>query len=287
MGKFSKALEKASYTKGTPGPGVKPAPSRRQPEKNQKTGKSDPRAAFDADSGPSKERWERRLQLSTAPNSIFFESFRRLRSSIMNPSSGTQAKTFLVTSTVPHEGKGFVCANLGIALSRGMENNAMMVDCDLRHPTLARFFGISADSGLADYLQDDNADLSQLIRKTGQAKLSLLPAGRPPSNPAELLESAKMGGLILEMAERYPDRMILFDSAPGVIAAETLSLAKHVDAVILVVRYGASKKEAVKNFVDTLGREKIHGVVFNAYPENAVEAFLGKKLGYGYDYYNY
>ncbi|MCF8109944.1 MAG: CpsD/CapB family tyrosine-protein kinase [Desulfobacteraceae bacterium] len=285
MGKLSKAFEKSPQTANRETPRVKPLPESRQHPDTKKTGHT-AAAPRDLDAGLSQERWDRRLKKSTDPSSLFFESFRRLRASVLYPSSGSRPKTLLITSTVPHEGKGFVCANLGVALARGMENHAMMVDCDLRHPSLAQLFGVSGDVGLVDYLQD-NADLSLLIRKTGQSKLSLLPAGQAPANPAEILESAKMTGLINEMAERYPDRSILFDSPPGVIASETATLAKQVDGVILVIRYGASAKEEVKRFADTLGLDKILGVVFNAYPENAVEAFLERKLGYGYGYYNY
>lgn len=287
MGKFSKALEKSSHSSHPARPDEKQAPESRHATESKKTRRQHTPAHFDSDAGFGRQGWDRRLQLSTAPNSLFFESFRRLRTTIMYPPAGPRPKTLLVTSTVPHEGKGFVCANLGIALSRGVENYAMMVDCDLRHPTLAGLFGVSSESGLADYLQDENADVGLLIRKTGQSKLSLLPSGLPPKNPAELLESLKMIGLIREMAERYSDRIILFDTPPGVVASETATLAKHVDGVILVVRHAASKKDDVKKFVDSLGHEKITGVVFNAYPENAVETFLARKMGYGYGYYNY
>ena len=286
MGKFSKALQKSSSTAGPKPASVNPVSSRGgPPQEDKKTQQAKQSPLLQPDGELSRERWDRRLQLSTAQNSLFFESFRRLRTAVFYPASGPRPKTLLVTSTMAHEGKGFICANLGVALSRGMEHHAMLVDCDLRHPTLAGLFGLSADTGLVDYLQDQNVDLSMVLRKTGQPKLSLLPSGLPPKNPSELLESAKMIGLINEMAERYADRIILFDSPPGIIASETATLAKHVDGVILVVRHGASKKEDVKSFVDTVGREKILGVVFNAYPENSVETFLEKKMGYGYGYY--
>ena len=285
MGKFSKALEKSTHPAATEASKVHPVSGPRSESKTSGSEKVPPSLALET--GLARERWDRRMQLSTGPNSLFFESFRRLRASILFPSSGPRPKTLLVTSTVPHEGKGFVCANLGVALSRGMENYAMMVDCDLRHPTLAGLFGISSPTGLSDYLQDEKADVSLLLRKTGQPKLSLFPSGVPPRNPSELLESSRMTDLIHEMADRYQDRVILFDSPPGVIASETSTLAQHVDGVFLVVRYGASKKEDVKRFVETLGHEKIHDVVFNAYPENAVESFLEKKMGYNYGYYHY
>jgi len=166
-----------------------------------------------------------------------------------------------------------------------MENYALMLDCDLRRPSLAQLFGLPNDAGLVDHLQD-HIDLSLLIRKTGQAKLSLIPSGKPPRNPSELLDSSRMVALINELAERYQDRIILFDSPPNIIASETTILAKHVDGVILVVRYGASKREQVKKFVDTIGPDKVLGLVFNAYPDNTMTAFLDKKMGYDYGEYH-
>ncbi|MFP4257232.1 MAG: CpsD/CapB family tyrosine-protein kinase, partial [Desulfobacterales bacterium] len=177
MGKLSKAFEKSANSSQRGSPAHKPAAeSGRRQEKEKDVHPESP--SIDLDEGTARERWDRRLQLSTDYKSGYFETFRRLRSSIVYPSSGTRPRTLLVTSAAPHEGKGFVSANLGIALSQGMEHHAMMVDCDFRHPTLAGLFGHSNEAGLADYLQDE-VDLSLLIRKTGVPKLSLLPSGRP------------------------------------------------------------------------------------------------------------
>jgi len=232
------------------------------------------------------DRWDPRLQLSTDPHSPFFERFRSLRAPILYPASGQQPKTILITSATPNEGKGFICANLGIALSQDLGHHALMVDCDLRRPALAQLFGHNNETGLTDHLQD-NIDLSLLIRKTSQPKLSLLPSGKPPENPAELLTSARMLQFINELAERYQDRIILFDSPPNIVASETSILAKHLDAVVLVVRHGAAKKEDVKKLVDIIGPDNILGLVYNAYPESALNTYLNKKIGYGYDSYYY
>ncbi|MCF8026702.1 MAG: CpsD/CapB family tyrosine-protein kinase [Desulfobacteraceae bacterium] len=284
MGKITKAFEKSSSAaKNKPGVPAEPASPPDQSENAADARIPTRNRAAGPANSVSRQQWDLRLQIATDPNTAYFESFRRLRASILYPSSGNRPKTLLVTSAIPHEGKGFVCANLGIALSQGMENYAMMVDCDFRHPTLAGLFGLTNEAGLVDYLQED-VDLSMLIRKTGQPKLSLIPSGKPPKNPAELLESARMASLIDEVAGRYPDRLILFDSPPDLVASETSTLAKQVDGVVLVVRYGAAKKAHVKQFAETLGHDRIYGVVFNAFPENAVEAFLEKKLGYGYGY---
>lgn len=229
--------------------------------------------------------WDERLFLATESQSPVAERFRRLRGAILHPPSGKRPRTILITSLVPNEGKGFVCANLGVALAEEMEHHALMVDCDFRRPNLARMFGVENQTGLVDYLQD-STDLGVLIRKTKMPKLSLLPSGRPPHNPAELLTSKKILGVIDELAQRYDDRIILIDSSPNVVASEASILAKRVDGVILVVRWGASSKELVQRFAQTLGLDRIIGVVFNGYKESKVDSLLYKNSSSDYqDYY--
>lgn len=235
---------------------------------------------------PSGNRWDQRLRLSTNLRSPFLEKFRTLLAPIIYESPDKQPKKIMVTSVLPGEGKGFICANLGLGISQTIEYHALLVDCDLRRPTLAQLFGLTNETGLVDYLQD-NVDLSLLIRKTEQPKLSILPSGKPPQNPSELLSSSRMATLIDELAERYPDRVILFDTPPAMVAAETNVLAKHLDGVILVVRHGTAPKKDVKKLVDTLGPENILGLVYNAYPENIIETFLNKRMKHGYDYNTY
>lgn len=232
------------------------------------------------------DKWDVRLRMTTDPHSPYFESFRRLRTAVLNPTRGRKSRTILVTSVAPHEGKGFVCANLGVAIGRDLEHYGLVLDCDFRHPSLAGLFGLSNNTGLVDHLKE-GIDLSLLIRKTGQPKLSVLPCGKPPPNPSELLTSSRMAALVEEISRRYEDRVILFDSPPHNVASETGIMAKHLDGVILVVRHGASKRAHVKKFVESVGPEKIIGVVYNAYPENMLESLVGKSLGYGYDYSGY
>ena len=273
MGKLAKAFEKSD----TPTARLRPAGASRKPEAVTPAITS-LEELFEA------EKWDPRLKISTDPNSGAFESFRRLRTPILYPSSGPKPRTILVTSVVPHEGKGFITANLGVAIARDVEHHALMLDCDFRSPALAQLFGLSNETGLVDHLRD-KVDLPLLIRKTGQPKLSLIPSGRPPANPSEMLTSARMSRLIDEMAERYDDRVILFDSPPNIVASETGILAKHLDGVVLVVRHGGAKKEHVKRFVDAVGPEKIVGLVYNAYPETTLESYIEKKMGYGYGNY--
>jgi Mrp family chromosome partitioning ATPase len=132
---------------------------------------------------------------------------------------------------------------------------------------------------LVDYLRD-GSDLGELIAKTSVDKLSLLPSGETPVNPAELLGSARMEGVVKELSSRYDDRIIIFDSPPFQVASEASVLARRVDGIILVVREGGAGKPQVRMLMETIGPDRIIGVVFNAYTTNVVERSLMK--GYGY-----
>ncbi len=230
--------------------------------------------------------WDERLQASVLRSGEAVECFRTLRTRVLYPSNGKTPRSLLVTSSSPGEGKSFVCANLGVLLAQGIREHSLIVDCDLRNPSMHNLFGLKNDIGLVDYLSD-RKELLGLIRKTGVDKLSLLPAGEIPENPAELLGSARMLQLAGELVDRYDDRLIILDSPPLQAAAETAILAKHVDGVVLVVRWGGSQREYVQNLVELIGKDKIVGVVFNGKKVNRVESFLFGSRQDMYHYYGY
>lgn len=228
-----------------------------------------------------RQGWDNRLLMTVDNYEGVAESFRRLRAQILHPAEGKPARSVMITSAVAGEGKSFVCANLGVVMAREVERYALMVDCDLRRPSLASFFGVHNSRGLVDHLRDGK-DLSRLLHKTGMDRLSLLPAGMPPANPSELLASDRMKEMVKEVCGRYDDRFILFDTPPGQDASETAVLAQQVDKVVLVVRWGQAGREQVRRFVEAVGREKMLGVVFNAFEMTALDTRLR-----GEGYYNY
>lgn len=223
--------------------------------------------------------WDERLVLSTAITGAVAESIRTLRTRILHPYAGRAPRSLLITSASPGEGKSFICANLGVSLAQGVENHCLVVDCDLRRPSQHRYFGLDNKAGLSDYLQRKKK-LPELLVPSGVDKLSILTGGPLSVNPAELLGSSSMPSLIDELVKRYDDRIILLDSPPLHAASETAILSRHVDGVILVIRYGISRREHIKTLVETIGRDKIIGVVFNAYHANLLDS---KVFGY-YDY---
>jgi len=231
----------------------------------------------------SAEAWDERLTNVTHSSTGVAESIRVLRTRILHPQNGRKRpQTILITSSAPQEGKSFVAANLAVAMARGMDQFSLLVDCDLRRPSLAHMFGLSSicRRGLSDYLKED-CDLSELICKTSVEKLSILASGEPPVNPAELLSSRRMTRLVAELSGRYDDRFIIFDSPPYQVASESNVLAKVVDGVVLIVGYGKSDRSQVKGMVELIGEEKIIGVVFNGMKNS----YIQKKMFSSYDSY--
>ena len=269
MGKVFKALQRANEaaiveTEAAQAPGefsTAPGPA---PRRSEPAAPAPPTAPVGVAGQWNLGRWDDRLVLATATTGPVAESIRALRTRILFPSSGKIPRTILVTSASPGEGKSFICANLGISLAQGVDNYCLLVDCDLRKPMQHTLFGQSNVAGLSDYLSH-RKPLPDLLFPSGIEKLSLLLSGPHPINPAELLGSAAMSRLVDELAQRYDDRIVLLDSPPLYAASETAVLAQHVDGVVLVVRSGAARREYVKALADAIGRDKILGVVFNAY----------------------
>lgn len=192
------------------------------------------------------------------------QEFKKLRTNILFPPSGNSPHSVLITSVVPGEGSSFVTANLGISIAQNVDKKyALLIDCDLRFASLHQLFGYSADlPGLSEYLSED-IPLSSLLLNTRIDRLSLLPAGLPPPNPSELLSSARMEELLTEIKHRYEDRYTLIDAPPPDLMPETSVLARHVDGVLIVVQYGSTPKKQVEALIDTLGKDRILGLVLN------------------------
>ena len=281
MGTFSKAMDKAT-PQNNPNPENPSSPSlppASQPVPSNKQNVKIDSSLFSEEQTGRMEKWDERLKKIALDSSFVTEEIRRLRNKILHPDNHQTIRSVLITSALPGEGKSFICANLGISTALGIEKNSLLVDCDLRCPTLASLFGLNNETGLVNHLQS-RTDLAQLIKKTGQPKLSILPSGPSPVNPSELLDSSKMVNLINELTQRYQDRLLFLDSPPMQAAAETAVLAQHVDTVILVVRWGYSPKEQVKKAIDTIGKDKILGIVFNAFETNIIEEKYQKIKNY-------
>lgn len=290
MGKVSRALNKANRgitpNKDDSSPELVedygPTQAGRDVSTNETQTAPEPQSVKEtAPTGILEQHWDERLNIATERFSPVAESFRKLRTLILHPEEESPARSILVASASDQEGKTFVCANMGVSLAKGFDSKALIMDCDLRRPTLHKLFGIDGSQGLVDYLTGER-DLSRLICKTSLPNLTILPSGPAPENPSELISSDKAANLITEAIHRYDDRVVVLDTPPLLAASETIFLSQLVDKVILVVKWGKAGREEIKKVVEQIGRKKILGVVFNAFEMN----ILDRKVQ-GVGYYNY
>jgi len=183
----------------------------------------------------------------------------------------------MVTSTVPGEGKSFVASNIAVSIAKSIDEYVLLMDCDMRLPSLHKRFGFSDIPGLSEYLLN-GVLLESILHKTSIDKLSLLPAGNPPPNPSELISSEQMRRLLYEVKNRYEDRFIIIDSPPPHLTSEASVLARQVDGIVIVVKTGKTNRSDVQNLIDSYGRDKILGVVKNfAGPKNGFKQYEYKQ----------
>jgi exopolysaccharide/PEP-CTERM locus tyrosine autokinase len=211
---------------------------------------------------PSKYRIDSDLISLIAPRSLEAELFRALRSKILFPLDGRLCRSIMVTSATSGEGKSFVAANLAVNMAANVDQHVLLMDCDLRAPCVHRKFGFRNVKGLSNYLAN-GLSLQSLLLKTGINKLTLLPAGTPPDNPAEILSSAKMEQLLDEVMERYEDRTIIIDAPPPLVVPDTSAIAKKVDGILLVVQHAKTDYALLEELIAEVGQEKIIGAVIN------------------------
>ncbi len=227
--------------------------------------KDTPHSLIDRVIKDDQESIDEKMIVFHQPDSLPAENFKILRSQIIYPSDGKPKRTILVTSALEQEGKTFVACNLAMSIAQGLDPYCLLIDADLRRPAVHKMVGISYDKqGLADFLTSGGT-LGKYLVKTGMTKLTVLPAGHIPRNPAELLTSSNMKSLLKEAKMRYEDRFIVIDSPPVNLASETRDLALSVDGVIFVIRYGKTSIEAVQEAIEKIGRHRILGIVFNGF----------------------
>lgn len=213
------------------------------------------------------------------PHSIEAEQFRLLKNNILFPEKGDPPRSIMVTSPSPDEGKSFVSTNLAVSIAQSIDEYVMLMDCDLRSPSIHALFGMENVEGLSDHLSSA-IPLSGLLKKTFIEKLTVLPGGTIPPNPSELLSSEQMRRLLSEVKARYSDRYVIVDTPPPSITSETNAIARVVDGIILVIKYGKTKKKEVEDIVDIYGKDKILGIIKNFSRKPPIASH--RYRGYGY-----
>ncbi|MGB9989775.1 XrtA-associated tyrosine autokinase [Pseudoduganella rhizocola] len=180
------------------------------------------------------------------------EDFRLIKRPLLRAARGQDGPAIrhgnliVVTSSLPGEGKTYCAINLAMSMAMERDTTVLLVDADVARPSVLNVLGLPARAGLMDVLLDDDLDLSDVILKTNIPALCLLPAGRSNRHATELLASRSMSRLLDDIADRYPDRIVIFDSPPLLITTEASVLAAQMGQVVLVVEAGRTTHGSVR-----------------------------------------
>lgn len=194
----------------------------------------------------------------------------------------------MVTSALAGEGKSFTSINLAMSIAAELDNTVMLVDADVARPSVLRMLGLPAAPGLLDLLEG-RTDMSSVLMKTNIDKLTILPSGTPHARATELLASDAMRQLLDDMANRYPDRIIIFDSPPLLLTTESRVLATHMGQIVVVVHAGKTLQADVQHALSTIDSCPVRLMLLNQTRSDSRGGYgygygYGEKQGYGYGY---
>ncbi|MBW3500338.1 XrtA-associated tyrosine autokinase [Janthinobacterium sp. NKUCC08_JDC] len=214
------------------------------------------------------------------------EDFRIIKRPLLRQAraSGSDAirhgNLIVVTSAMPGEGKTYCAVNLAMSIAMELDITVLLVDADVARPSVLKVLGLPPEPGLMDVLLDPQLAMADVILKTNVANLSLLPAGRSNKHATELLASRAMSRLLAEIASRYGDRIVVFDSPPLLITSEAHALVGQMGQVVMVVEAETTTQHAVKEALRQIEScEHIHLIY------NKTKSFPGNDY-YGYGHYD-
>jgi non-specific protein-tyrosine kinase len=221
------------------------------------------------------------LYVADNPRHPSVEEIRTLRVNLEFASVDQPLKTIFVSSTEMEDGKTSVAANLAVVMSQA-EKDVILLDADLRRPNVHNFFGLPNNYGLSDVFRG-KLNLDEVLKEWTGGSVSVITAGDPPPNPAELLGSKKMAE-VLEALEARAD-VVIIDGPPFIIADAPI-LASKVDGVLLIIRIGHSREPAIKSMMEQIDRAgaKVVGVALNRLPPKGIGYYAGTP--YYSDYYS-
>jgi protein-tyrosine kinase len=217
--------------------------------------------------------------------SIKYE-FRQIKRKLLNNAFGPGSKTLhnsnliMVSSSKPNEGKTFISINLALSIALEQDKTVLLIDADVLRPSINRELGFGEVPGLIDYLLGDKDDISEVMYSTNIDKLKVIPAGEPHHLSNELLASDRMESFAKELAERYPDRIVIFDCPPLIGVSETLVLANLMGQAIVVVEESKTLLADIQKATENLNEDLALGLVLN-------KAIRSHKDMYGYYGYGY
>lgn len=197
------------------------------------------------------------------------EEYREIKRKLLANAFGSLAKTLhnpniiMVTSSRPSEGKTFIATNLAMSIASEQDKTVLLVDADVLKPNVLNTLGLERRKGLMEYLTGDVEDISDVLYPTNIDKLKIIPAGKSHHLSTELLASQKMHETVDEFANRYPDRIVIFDTPPLIGINESAILANFAGQAVVVVEEGKAKIGDIKMSVERLNPDMAIGFVVN------------------------
>jgi len=216
-----------------------------------------------------------------APKSQIADEFRVIKRPIIHNARRTAASAIrngnliMVTSALPGEGKTFTAVNLALSVATELDTTVLLVDGDVAHPELPRVLGTPASPGLLELLTTSELDVSDAIVRTNVDNLSVLPAGAHHRRATELLASEQMAIVLHELATRYPDRIVIFDSPPLLPTTEARALALHMGQIVMVVAADSTRQHAVNLALATIENCDIVLMMLNKADKTDVGTYYG------------
>jgi exopolysaccharide/PEP-CTERM locus tyrosine autokinase len=217
-----------------------------------------------------------------APKSQIADEFRVMKRPIIRNALGqdgvriNHGNLVMVTSALPGEGKTFTSLNLALSIAMEVDSTVLLVDGDVAHPAIPGLLGCPHSPGLLDLLTRDDVDFADAMVKTSIDKLTLLPAGSRHRRATELLASEQMTTLLRELASRYSDRIIIFDSPPLLPTTEARVLATHMGQIVVVVAADSTSQHAVNQALATVENCEVVLMALN----KASRTDVGRYYGY-------
>ena len=188
--------------------------------------------------------------------------FRMLRTQVLQKMREKSFRTLAITSPTAGEGKSVISSNLAVAMAMESNQTVLLVDLDLRNPTLGNYFSLDVKAGLKDYLEGD-IELSDVLINPGINGLVILPGKGRAENSAELLSSKKMSHLVSDLKAKYNSRMIILDTPPILQTDDVLLASKYIDSTLLVLEDGKNKESEIVKSLQLLEGTHLIGTVLN------------------------
>lgn len=207
-----------------------------------------------------------RVVCVTDKDSLAAEKFRFLAVRLRQLRQSRELKKVMVTSSVPQEGKSMVAANLACTLARRARQRTLLLDGDLRRPSISNVFGLGKLPGICEWLQGDSGP-AECIHRHEEAGLWILPAGSTPRNPLELMQSGRLSRIMDQLTAWFD--WVVVDTPPVLPLADTSVWMRVVDGVLLVARQGTSEKRQLQRGLEAIDRSKLIGALLNCSSSSA------------------